>query len=364
MSGFDKGDLITESYFWRKWEIEFAKKMKPIFRDLGAHNVGDGNDVYADVWHRNGHVIQLNPEGHKAGNYIRFDQFDYENKEELHGQTSVIEKGEEEVDGWGYEFDQRKLFVPYHIDITDEVEFSNSKHHRLQTEIHFDQTLEAGGNFYGVDVKSTTTAGDSTEDEEDKGSETTHKQSLEYHGTVLPGRGLILTATKKPVITETPRTVSGYLKCRVQLDFQDNIGITHSQISMLLFGGRHHTHRSEYWFDSILDVVRFLRGYDPDYPHMDKFLGLCSQESRDAVAWLEDKANRRAMQLHSVDRTEFDNFAKIIPTPMEPLADQADWDSKRKAYFEGEPELEVEAEAKADDAAEESSDKETGAGGE
>ena len=362
MSGFDKLELITESYFWRKWEEEFARRMKPIFRDLGASNVGDGSDIYADVWHRDKHVIRLNPEERKAGNYVWFEQFGYESKEETHGQTSVIEKDEEEVDGWGYEFDQRKLFVPDHIDILDKVEFSTSKSHRLNTEIHFDQTVEVGGNFYGVDVKSTTTAGEKTEDEEGKDSETTHEQSLEYHSTLLPGHGLILTATKKPVITETPRTVSGYLECRVCLDFQDNIGISHSQISELAFGDRHHSHRSEWWFDSILDVVRCFRGYDPDRPHLDKFLGLCSDESRAAIAWLEDKVNRRAMQLHSVDRTEFDNFAKIIPTPMEPLADQADWDAKREAYFEGEPELEVEAEAKADESAEESSDKETGSG--
>ena len=102
--------------------------MKPIFRDLGAHNVGDGNDVYSDGWHRNGHVIQ--PESRKGTRRAitsDSDQFDYENKEDLHGQTSVIEKDEEEVDGWGYEFDQRKLFVPYHIDITDKVEFSSRK---------------------------------------------------------------------------------------------------------------------------------------------------------------------------------------------------------------------------------------------
>ena len=367
-TGFDQGDLITESYFWRKWEVEFAKKMKPIFRDLGAYNLGSGDDVYDEDWHRNNHVLRLNPRSHKAGNFVRFRNFSYLDKEERHGQTITIEQDNEQVDGWAYQFDQRKLFVPYHIDIIDEIELKTTKTHSLTSEVRFDQTLEVGGNFYGVDVKSTTSLGTTENIEDGKAQEEIHKQSLEYHGTVLAGRGILLTATKTGVITETPVTRSGYLNCDVQLDFQDDIGTPNhaSKISRLLFGGRNHKHRSEYWFPSILDVVRFLRGYDPEYPAMSAFLSpdYSSDESRASVAWMEDKSHRKALELHSTIRTEFDNFAKIVPTPMEPLADQAEWDAKRKAYFEGTPELEIEAEARADASAEEASDKESGGLGE
>ena len=367
-SRFDKSTLVTESYFWRKWELLCAQKMKPIFRDLGAYNLGSGEDVYADDWHRNNHVIRLNPRSHKAGNFLRFRNHSYLDKQESHGQTVTIESDSEEVDGWGYSFDQRKLLVPYHIDIHDEVERHFVKTHRLESEVRFDQTLEVGGQFYGVDVKSTTSLGTTENIEDGKEDTEGHKQSLEYHGTLLAGRGLILTAKKTGLITETPVVRSGYLNCEMGLDFQDDIGTPNhaTKISHLLFGNRRHKHRSEYWFPSILDVVRFFRGYDPDNPGMAAFLsvGYASDESRAAVAWLEDKANRRAMNLHSTIRTEFDNFAQIVPTPMEPLADQDEWDRKRKAYFEGTPELEIEAEARADESAEEASDRESGTAGE
>ena len=158
----------------------------------------------------------------------------------------------------------------------------------------------------------------------DKDTETTHQAvASNIMGPSCRGEGIILTATKtaghyrgRPKDGERLSQVP----CTARLSGQ-HWRSDHSQISVLLFGQpppqppqRVSGFDSAFWTwcGSCAATIPTGRTWTSSS-------ALCSQESRDAVNWLEDKVNRRAMQLHSVDRTEFDNFSKIIPTPMEPL---------------------------------------------
>ncbi len=310
----NREEFISEAYLIQQWEKEAARKLKPIYYDLGAWRARSDKGIYMNDWRRDNHVIRLNDDRDgKKTNYVRFKNFRYTSGDVEYGNPVTISSEIQEDGGWIRELDKRGDSDDGMLTIHEGVTLHRNVEMNINAEVRFDVTsrTKVSGSYGGAEVEQEleiafgTTI--STGEVKTEGKDI--EQSMDLEQPVKAGQGKIAVLERNRVVTDTPFTINGTLDCAMQIDFEDWAGDNRKDITgRLLWSGR--KSRNEMWFDSIADFLRFMYGYNVDYPQMDKFLPNCSSSSRKVLQWFADSSTR-VVKVKGTKRREFDNHAKL-----------------------------------------------------
>lgn len=305
--------LISEDYIRKQWEIEVAKRLRPIMYDLGARRAKQG-DVSTYRWKKDNHLVFVStgPSKWNKRNLVTFSKFRYTSDTEMvYGKASLIQDDTVEVDGTSRTF-QNSTDEPITANIAREVTLGSDVQHSFSQKysINVESETQIGGSYGGVSVQETLKIAFGMEFDksqtESESKSTTDTFSFDFK---VPAHGKVVASlVKNKLETETPFVVKGYFDCAIKLDFEDWAEEDHKQGRRLF----KHWHKGSkvFSFNSLLDFERFLKGFHVDYPRMDGFYDTASRASHDAMDWIFDKENR-VVNLEGEKHRAFENNVDV-----------------------------------------------------
>ena len=304
--------LISEDYVRKEWEMQVARKLKPIMYELGAGRAKEGN-INTGKWEKSNHRIYVSASskhGNKR-NIVTFSKFRYTSDTEMvYGKASLIQDDSVEVDGTSRTF-QNSTDEPITANIAREVTLGSDVQHSFSQKysISVENETQVSGKYAGVEVQNTLKIAFGMEFDksqtESESKSTTDTFSFDF--TVPAHSKVLASLIKNKLETETPFTVKGYFDCAIKVDFEDWAG-KHQQGRRLFKGW--HKGRKEFDFNSLLEFEQFLKGFHVNYPRMDGFYETASRASQDAMDWIFDKENR-VMDLEGVKNRSFENNVDV-----------------------------------------------------
>lgn len=306
--------LISEEYLHREWEMKVARALKPIMFELGAWRAKEGK-ISMESWKSSDHKIHVSA-SHKywnRRNFVTFSNYRYTSDSTIvYGKPIIIQDDIEKVDGSSRVINNLNSPVPTQETIATEVTLLREVQHVFKESysINIENELQISGSYTGVEVQNTLKTAFGTE----FGTEDTEAESTEVKDTYSKsfeapaGVKIIVSIVKNRLETETPYTVKGYWDCAVELDFEDWASDDLKQGARLFKNW--HKGSKKFKFNSLLELERFIKGYDVDHIAMAGFYETASRQTHDAIDLIFDK-EERFISLEGIKRRIFESNLDI-----------------------------------------------------
>ena len=311
---------IDEDYLIREWWLELAKKLAPLFHQLGG-KYNDLNGNHADnINHDLTGEVNWNWD-RKAWkrSSISLTNIRYDKGLAAKEYGDVIIVSNKPVDsGRGYIFDRTGFDKDTVIDHEFGYVLRESKRKSLNQEYRASirnkttSTVSASADVGPVSAEASVVNETEVSFESAVGLEEEKEYSNEFKDTITEHvpvdagtkvRGVV-QATR--VITETPYKVKGYLDADITVDMYNYAG-EFREGHMMFPRGKHQNRRT---FQGVQGLLKALNGYDLSLLGMKDFHRAADKASVDAWNWLEEKENRM-VDATGVKREETDRDALV-----------------------------------------------------
>ena len=307
-------DLESEAYVMKQWEAQAASHIGRWMRQYGA---GRASDSASDSdWRMSEHVFLIGDTSDGRGNrrnYTIFSSPSYTDAKVEYGETRTLQEDKVDVEGFSRVFDNRAGEVDTDEVISESVTLGSQVVHELAIGFSAEMTSQTTvtGGMSGVEFEQQIgiTLGTTIDSSQTEQESRDQERSVEHSLTVGAGTRVQVAFEANQITTETPFCVEGRFDIAVRVDFEDwacdNWGDGNHHPCHDLFGGGSNQGGNEFNFSTIIDLERFVKGYDPEHPDMahDSLPG----DVAEGLEWVFDPENRKIEACGTKRRVYSDN---------------------------------------------------------
>lgn len=310
--------LIDENYELRELWLEFAKHFTHVARDLGCWRAGNLNVIDRINPDLTGEV-QLNHERDgKRRNSVSLLNFRRKNGEKIYGKVNVI--SEEIIDsGHSYTFDRRDFDEDTVIShsfayiLRNKEREASNQNFKASTSVRTSAKVSGGlGDIAkaeaSVETESTLEAALGMESA--KEIDETISDTIQQPIPVKAGRRVLATMPKTRVITEQPYIVRGEYDFDILVDLENWAGDAPNGNLWT-----QHKARNRFQFNGREGLLRFLNGYDLNFPRMAAYMSRCGRDwpqAESALDWIETASNYYVESSGTKRRTYEHNIDVVV----------------------------------------------------
>ena len=310
---------VTEKFLQLQLMEDMAKKLYPVFDQLGARRVMSGKFPVRKIYDKMYHYRLNNADDYKRRNELRFSNLRYnplKSKVEYGDSHEGIDADPGDVVPTFSKVYINDRNVPFNLKIQRSVIRSKKVTVEMNKEFRADfgikSSAEASGGIPGVGEAKISTEisvsfGTTIQINNQKEVQETVTEDHTIETEMPPRSKVRVNSVDNKSTIYTPFKIKGVLDFNLKLDFEDWAD-RHHKLGWMLW--RNHKGDNKIYFKSRQEILAFLFGKDYRYPRMDRFFVRSPEIVKKAIKYIEDD-NNFTVEAEGVRTQQIEDSAEI-----------------------------------------------------